>query len=272
MPRLKSTLHSLSWLGDTELYEASFTNLSFAKHMHETYAIGSICGGVGGYHCKGARHVLPPNTLSLMNPGEPHTGYALSGLLEYKMLYVSESWVSHILGIEHVPKFKEVVTSDDRTKLGSVLAALAQSVRTPHYSGWHLSVESLLVSALQSVFSQFGGAPRQFNKKEPRAIAEVREYIESKLNDAPDKSISLLELAALTDLHPNYLLKIFTCHMGVTPYAYLIQRRLSEAKRMILAGERSAEVACKLGFFDQAHLIRHFRRVYGVTPSRLIRQ
>ena len=36
---------------------------------------------------------------------------------------------------------------------------------------------------------------------------------------------------------------------------------------MLLAGHRPAEVAVEVGFHDQAHLTRHFKRMLGVTPG-----
>ena len=36
---------------------------------------------------------------------------------------------------------------------------------------------------------------------------------------------------------------------------------------MLLAGRRPADVAVEVGFHDQAHLTRHFKRMLGVTPG-----
>jgi len=38
----------------------------------------------------------------------------------------------------------------------------------------------------------------------------------------------------------------------------------------LVQGVAAAQAASEAGFYDQAHLIRHFRRHYGVTPGRLI--
>ena len=55
--------------------------------------------------------------------------------------------------------------------------------------------------------------------------------------------------------------------MGIPPHRYLTGRRLDRARRMLLAGRRPAEVAVEVGFHDQAHLTRHFKRMLGVTPG-----
>ncbi|MGW5557128.1 helix-turn-helix domain-containing protein [Micromonospora sp. NPDC003944] len=44
--------------------------------------------------------------------------------------------------------------------------------------------------------------------------------------------------------------------------------RVQLAGRLLLAGQRPVETAVAAGFFDQAHLTRHFRRYLGVSPAR----
>ena len=46
------------------------------------------------------------------------------------------------------------------------------------------------------------------------------------------------------------------------------RRRVEAARRMLLAGRPPAEVAATVGFHDQAHLTRQFRRHVGTTPGR----
>jgi AraC-like DNA-binding protein len=54
----------------------------------------------------------------------------------------------------------------------------------------------------------------------------------------------------------------------VSPHAYVIGRRIEAARRRLLRGDRPADVAVAVGFHDQAHLTRHFKRHTSVTPAR----
>ena len=47
----------------------------------------------------------------------------------------------------------------------------------------------------------------------------------------------------------------------------LIQLRLARARRLLAQGQTPAEVAMALGFADQSHLGRWFRRAYRLTPA-----
>ncbi len=70
------------------------------------------------------------------------------------------------------------------------------------------------------------------------------------------------------DASPTHLVRAFTRRFGLPPHAYLVARRVEAARRMLLAGRPPAEVAATVGFHDQAHLTRQFRRHVGTTPGR----
>ena len=71
---------------------------------------------------------------------------------------------------------------------------------------------------------------------------------------------------------PTHLVRAFSAQFGIAPHRYLTGRRLDRARRLLLAGERPAAVAVRVGFHDQAHLTRHFRRLLGTTPGGATRE
>ncbi|MDR6677390.1 helix-turn-helix transcriptional regulator [Pseudomonas oryzihabitans] len=97
----------------------------------------------------------------------------------------------------------------------------------------------------------------------PASIARARE----RLDDAPLVAPTLAELADAAALSRYQLLRAFAQATGLTPHAYLIQRRLQQARRLIASGMSLVETAAATGFADQSHLTRLFRRTYGFTPG-----
>lgn len=88
------------------------------------------------------------------------------------------------------------------------------------------------------------------------------------IDDVLATEVSLNDLAALTGLRPATFAKGFKHSTGLPPHQYLIQRRVERAKELLSSAALSvAEVAQAVGFFDQSHLIRHFKRWVGVTPK-----
>ena len=54
---------------------------------------------------------------------------------------------------------------------------------------------------------------------------------------------------------------------------YILDARIERAKSLLLGGDLSiAEVAQKVGFLDQSHFTRYFKRLVGITPQILLRQ
>lgn len=249
------------WLPGVELFHADFSGQPFGRHSHDAFAIGAILCGAGGYQCRGARHVLPAGTLSLMNPEEPHTGHAESERLVYRMLYVEEERLPALLGRKQLPRgFQALNPADD----GQVAAGLAR-LATEFERGDVLSLESELLAVLELVFVRHGGLrPSAAARRDGGVTAQLRDYLEAHYCEA----VSLERLAGLLDRHPRHLIDSFRRAYGVPPHTYLLQRRVREAKRRLLEGAAPVELALELGFYDQAHFSATFRRFTGVTPGR----
>jgi AraC-like DNA-binding protein len=75
-------------------------------------------------------------------------------------------------------------------------------------------------------------------------------------------------LAALSGVSRFQLLRGFAREIGITPHAYLVQRRVLLARRFLADGQTPAQAAVRAGFADQSHMTRAFVRQLGVTPSR----
>jgi AraC-like DNA-binding protein len=104
--------------------------------------------------------------------------------------------------------------------------------------------------------------------KSPAAVRAVRDLLTDRLADPP----SLDDLALATGMSPFTLLRAFRGETGLPPHAYLNQLRVRLARRLLDAGVAPAEVAVQVGFADQAHLTRHFKRVMGVPPGAYQRE
>ena len=101
----------------------------------------------------------------------------------------------------------------------------------------------------------------------PRAVSDALAFIHA--NYARD--LTLNDIAQAAHLSAFHLARLFKQSFGVSPHQYLIQVRVNSARGLLSAGsgEHSlAEVAAAVGFADQSHLTRHFKRLTGTTPRR----
>jgi transcriptional regulator GlxA family with amidase domain len=83
-----------------------------------------------------------------------------------------------------------------------------------------------------------------------------------------EEKLSVDELAAMAGLSVHHFARAFAQSVGVPPHSYLLQRRIEKAQQLVLDTELPlSEIALAVGFFDQSHLARHFRRLAGTPPS-----
>jgi AraC family transcriptional regulator len=102
---------------------------------------------------------------------------------------------------------------------------------------------------------------------QPRAVAQALQFIHANYTS----DLSLNEIAKAVNLSPFHVARLFKQSVGVSPHQYLIQLRVNSARSLLSAGsgEHSlAELASAVGFADQSHLTRHFKRIVGVTPRQ----
>jgi AraC-like DNA-binding protein len=128
----------------------------------------------------------------------------------------------------------------------------------------HLATALLVAVALQTDprLPDAGDAGAQLRRIQ-QAVALMETNFASKL--------TLEQLARASGLSAFHFSRLFHRVVGLSPHQYLLRCRLRHAHALLsAAGERHslAEVAAECGFFDQAHLARHFRRAYGVSPGQ----
>jgi len=111
---------------------------------------------------------------------------------------------------------------------------------------------------------------RNYAKSDYRGMPTIRlnrtlEYINQNLS----RDLRLWELAQIAGMSPNYFCELFKASTGIPPYRYILRRRIERAKQYLR--DPKITLACAgaaVGFADQSHFTKVFRRIVGVTPMR----
>lgn len=80
--------------------------------------------------------------------------------------------------------------------------------------------------------------------------------------------ITIEDMARVAGLSPAHFSRLFKEVLGDSPYQFVMDYRVEQAKRML--GERGRpmiDIALACGFADQAHFSRVFKRLTGKTPG-----
>jgi len=130
-----------------------------------------------------------------------------------------------------------------------------------------LALEELVFTTIETVVRAVGTnhtSPRRARPMAMKKMSAVFEYIDAHLGDRVD----LGNLSALVALSKYHFLRSFKRECGMTPYQYILGRRLRAAAVALLATEAPvARIAFDQGFADLSTFNHTFRRVMGVTPK-----
>lgn len=251
-------------LDDLEFSTATYVTQAFPRHFHETYSISVVEQGAGAVWCEGTNYTLPPDGLTMINPGQVHTGgITRRGTpMHYRVLYPSVGLIERLaLGSRSAPpafRVPSLVDSDTARRLSRVHRLLPDASRS-------LERDELLIDALARAFTA-SGTPAVLHVargSEPVGIRRVLEYLHAHATEP----ISLSALASSLDWTPAHLSRAFRKHVGMPPYAYLLQLRIAIGRRALAGGATIAAAALAAGFADQSHFTREFRRRTGTTPG-----
>ncbi|GAA3987375.1 AraC family transcriptional regulator [Allokutzneria multivorans] len=253
---------------ELDLLAARFVRHAFTRHSHETYAVGVVVSGAELLLVRSDARTIGAGGIACINPGEVHSGHAAdSAGWAYRVLYPTVSLVSDVVrelgGPTGTPAFT-AETSYDRAVASAVLAAHRSAEHSEH-----LASETLLYQAVQLLWQTRGTQAREPVQRRAgdRALDRARHVLLDRMSAPP----SLDELAAEVGLGRFTLLRGFRERFGLPPHAYLNQERVRRTRALLDSGTRPADAATEVGFVDQAHLSRHFRRILGVAPGAYLR-
>ena len=238
----------------------------YTRHAHEHFSIGAITTGRSTYLHEQSAFEVSVGTVVLMNPGDVHACNPIDDQpWSYLMLYVDTPWLTdlqHQLGFSNDSAFRRF--SATHTEDASLFAGLQdlyevlvdplQEVLRKH------SVTVEFFTELQLRLNPADHPQREPNFKLERAADYIREHC--------TQMLKLEDICAAAQLSPSYLIRAFKQHYGMTPHAFLVNRRIQFAREQLRNGKLIADVALEAGFADQAHFQRAFKQHLAATPGQ----
>ena len=106
--------------------------------------------------------------------------------------------------------------------------------------------------------------PVEHRRRDATLADSLRLLLDERVFDA----LTLAEAGQILGASTPKLVRTFVEAFSISPHRYVVASRIEAARKRLLAGEPIADTACAVGFHDQAHFTRHFRRHVGETPGR----
>lgn len=231
---------------------------TFARHAHDEFGVGLMTDGAQRSGSGRGQVEAVRGNLITVNPSELHDGTPVGSARSWSMLYFAPETVEGIVAdIEegrHATRELHAPVIDD--------AQLTRRFMETRWAALHPQGEQALEERLLGLFGRLLGTSRQ-KANTAGKLSQLRERID----DAPADPHALADLAALAGLSRYQTLRGFARLTGLTPHAYVIQRRLDTARGLIRNGFSLVDAAIEAGFSDQSHMHRVFVARHGYTPG-----
>ncbi|MES1023694.1 AraC family transcriptional regulator [Gloeocapsa sp. BRSZ] len=189
---------------------------------------------------------------------------------ELLSLYLEPTFMKQVVAeatdldlLEIVPQFK--LNDPLIYQIGLSLKANLEST-----SAWDRLYTDSMATALSAHLLQRYSTqkPKNQNCSDGLSQTRLRQVIDY-IHEQSAQNLSLTTMAEIAQMSPYYFSRLFKQSIGLTPHQYLLKYRVDQAKRLLKTTNLSiANIANRVGFVDQSHLNRHFKRHAGISPSQ----
>lgn len=149
--------------------------------------------------------------------------------------------------------------------LGAALKALFELIQQDSSNR-----DMLAMSKLIQLLTLLDGLRSTVDTPPPKEslLHQVLQY----LNEHCTEDISVAQVAAVFHLTPSYLAHWFKNCTGLSPWNYVILRRLKRANDLISQGHSAEEACYRVGFDNYANFFRLYKKHTGISPSQFKKQ
>jgi AraC family transcriptional regulator len=260
--------------------------------FEQRLSIKAIWGGREEYFVDGRRIAVDDETFVILNDGRsyasrlrnrtPATSFSIffrPGMAQdvaRTMASSEESLLDDPDGAAHTPiEFSEQVRRHDRQITPVLRFIHRHAARGVTDEGWYEEQLYFLMQRLLALRSRDRRATEGIPATRPSTRRELFRRVGlgiDFINTHFAEPIGLKEIATASLLAPCHCLRIFKSVRGETPTAYLNERRVQAAVRLLRNSETPVDdVAALVGFQSRSTLFRHMKRARGVAPSDIRR-
>ena len=230
-----------------------WTTEALYEGVKDYYAIGRTEQGHSEWWSNGKVWHSGPGTIHVKQPGDVHRDLARHGPNTIMMVMLPSQELEQVREYGKLRAMPQLDRDDERARpFQRFLDAVSGNAD-------RLSLEVALAEAVSAF-----GVLRSVSVDAARPVRRAMEYLYENISEP----ITLDDLAAHASFDKFHLCRAFRAQIGMPPHTYLTHLRIPRAKELLGRGTRASEVASLVGFYDQAALTRHFRRIVGTTPAR----
>jgi AraC-like DNA-binding protein len=244
--------------GVHEVFHARFVDYAYPPHVHDAWTVFIVDDGWIRYDLEARHRGAGGERVTILPPRVVHDGRAAGALgFRKRVLYLGTEVLDERLAGRAVDR-----PDVHEPALRRAVHALHRALGEPDDA---LEAEARLAVVGDRLRAHLGDRPAGAAEPHPGGLArDLRDLLDVRLFTRT----TLAEAGWALGASPAHLVRSFRQTFGIAPHQYVVARRIDAARRRLLDGEPIALVAAGVGFYDQAHFTRQFKRHVGTPPGR----
>lgn len=248
-------------------------NLPYPEHSHDCIEIGIVYGGTAKHLLSGSAEQIQRGDVFIIHSGGIH-GFFECKRFEHMTISCSTEILSmmginfnFIYGIGELFSGSPKVASfhlnnsefNDARRLIDSMYKLYMHNKIDEKANIRAYFSMLICLLAQSytLHHNSDAVPERLS----RAVTYINEHFKEK--------ISLPEIAAKASLSVSQFGRIFKATYDMSPFNYVLELRLNEARRLLKHGSLSiSEIAFIVGFNDTNYFSRAYKKYFGLSPTK----
>lgn len=253
-------------------------NVSSTIHNHDGYEIYLFLSGEICMNFENDRRIMERGDLVLIPPYVFH--YAMpTGNITYRraVINIKESYIrkkgpayAHFLDCFYQTESSRPnqlhLNEAQITRYCDYAQSLDHTLREPAGTYGRDSLAEALLTVLLIFIARIADSSPRLKPQQapPTAIAATFRYIDEHLSE----NLRMDDIAEQVHLNPVYLSRIFKSYTGMPVQQYLIEKRLSQAKKLLREGKPPIDVCFLCGFNNYSNFSRTFSNHLKVSPKQ----
>lgn len=219
----------------------------------------TVCGK-STLEYENAAYTLDEGSVFLVDCMKYHYFRPLTPNWHYKWMHISGESISVFYNMLY-PHKPQVLHPDSPESIDGAFVQLTELIQMPSVKN-DLKINAILTSLFTDIISQENAFESMTAN---RYLKQCIDYI---ANHYPEP-LTIEQLASSVFISKHYLINLFNKSVGMPPYRYLTNYRLSQSKFLLLNTDLMVgEIAIKVGFNSESQYIKLFNQYVGITPKQ----
>ncbi|MCI9048106.1 MAG: AraC family transcriptional regulator [Hungatella sp.] len=251
-------------------------------HEHAFYEIYIFISGNVNYIIEGRTYDLRPGDVLLTNNSDIHRPEILPSQYPYEriVIWLNNAFFNGLLDIgeDLTACFKDAANRDYRLfrPNASQLLKIQDTCRVieQERSVNRLGSRVMAFSSIMEILVLISRAYYEISDSAQHGVTENQQInqIVAYINNHYHEDLSLESLSSKFYLSKYYLSHKFKQFTGLSLYQFILKKRLTIARNMLMRGKSVTETYTECGFNDYSNFLKAFKQEFGEKPSQYLKK